>query len=151
MEILVSILVYTLPFAVFSPILIIGIKKFIDLFSYKKSNLEYTEAKIKKTDYDSMWQHARAGISYTTYGYKKVGTYVFNVEDKEYEFSYSSDRDHGFLPDTITACYPKGKPQKAFAEGNTPYIRDFFNALTWCLVYFIMSTTALAVAQIFFL
>ena len=57
-----KILVYILPFAVLSPILIIGIKKFIDLFSYKKSNLEYTEAKIKKTDYDSMWQHARAGI-----------------------------------------------------------------------------------------
>ena len=146
-----EILVYILPFAVFSPILIIGILKFKNIFGYKKANLEYTEAKLKKTDYDSMWQHARAGISYTTYGYKKVGTYVFTVEDKEYEFSYSSDRDHGYLPDTITACYPKGKPQKAFAEGNTPYIRAFFNALTWCLVYFIMSTTALAVAQIFFL
>ena len=146
-----EILVYILPFAVFSPILIIGIKKFIDLFGYKKSNLEYTEAKLTKTDYASMYSRTRAAGSYTAYSYTKIGTYVFNVEDKEYEFSYSSDRDHGFLPDTITACYPKGKPQKAFAEGNTPYIRDFFNALTWCLVYFIMSTTALAVAQIFFL
>ena len=131
-----EILVYILPFAVLSPILIIGIKKFIDLFSYKKSNLEYINAKRKKTEYDNMWQHARAGISYTTYGYKKVGTYVFNVEDKEYEFSYSSDRDHGFLPDTITACYPKGKPQKAFAEGNTPFIKEFFHAFMWCFVYF---------------
>ena len=146
-----EILVYILPFAVFSPVLIIGIIKFKNLFGYRKSNLEYINAERKKTEYDSMWQHARAGISYTTYGYKKVGTYVFNVEDKEYEFSYSSDRDHGFLPDTITACYPKGKPQKAFAEGNTPFIKEFFHAFMWCFVYFIMSTTALAVAQIFFL
>ena len=146
-----EILVYILPFAVLSPILIIGIKKFIDLFGYKKSNLEYTEAKLTKTDYDSMWQHARAGISYTTYGYKKIGTYVFTVDDTEYEFKYSSDRDHGFLPDKITACYPKGKPKKAFAEGNTPFVRDFFNALTWCLVYFIASSMVFAVAMHFFL
>lgn len=145
-----EILVYILPFAVLSPILIIGIKKFIDLFGYKKSNLEYTEAKLTKTDYDSMWQHARAGISYTTYGYKKIGTYVFTVDDTEYEFKYSSDRDHGFLPDKITACYPKGKPKKAFAEGNTPFVRDFFNALTWCLVYFIASSMVFAVAFHFF-
>ena len=146
-----EILVYILPFAVLSPILIIGIKKFIDLFGYKKSNLEYTEAKLTKTDYDSMWQHARAGISYTTYGYKKIGTDVFTVDDTEYEFKYSSDRDHGFLPDKITACYPKGKPKKAFAEGNTPFVRDFFNALTWCLVYFIASSMVFAVAMHFFL
>ena len=146
-----EILVYILPFAVFSPILIIGIIKFKNLFDYRKSNLEYTNAERKNTEYDSMWQHARAGISYTTYGYKKVGTYVFNVEDKEYEFSYSSDRDHGYLPDKITACYPKGKPQKAFAEGNTPFVGSFFNALTWCLVYVIATSSAIMVATHFFL
>jgi hypothetical protein len=37
-----EILVYILPFAVFSPILIIGIIKFKNVFSYKKSNLENT-------------------------------------------------------------------------------------------------------------
>lgn len=145
-----EILVYILPFAVLSPILIIGIIKFKNLFSYKKTNLEYAEAKLTKTDYDSMYQHSRAGISYTTYGYQKIGTYVFTVDDKEYEFKYSSDRDHGFLPDTITACYPKGKPKKAFAEGNTPFVRDFFNAITWILVYFIASSMVFAVAFHFF-
>ena len=146
-----EILVYILPFAVLSPILIIGIKKFIDLFGYKKSNLEYAEAKLTRTDYDSMYQHSRAGISYTTYGYQKIGTYVFTVDDTEYEFKYSSDRDHGFLPDTITACYPKGKPQKAFAEGNAPFVKGFFNAITWILVYYIVSCTALILAIHFFL
>ena len=146
-----EILVYILPFAVFSPILIIGIIKFKNLLGYRKSNLEYTNAERKNTEYDSMWQHARAGISYTTYGYKKVGIYVFTVEDKEYEFSYSSDRDHGYLPDTIIACYPKGKPQKAFAEGNAPFVKSFFNAVTWIFVYFILSTMTLTVATYFFL
>lgn len=145
-----EILVYILPFAVLSPILIIGIIKFKNLFSYKKSNLEYTEAKLTRTDYDSMYQHSRAGISYTTYGYQKIGTYVFTVNDTEYEFKYSSDRDHGFLPDTITACYPKGKPKKAFAEGNAPFVKGFFNAITWILVYFIASSMVFAVAFHFF-
>ena len=72
-----EILIYILPFAVFSPLLIIGILKFRRMFSYRKANLEHTEARRKETSYDSMWQHARAGISYTTYGYKKVGTYAF--------------------------------------------------------------------------
>lgn len=145
-----EILVYILPFAVLSPILIIGIIKFKNLFSYKKANLEYAEAKLTKTDYDSMYQHSRAGISYTTYGYQKIGTYVFTVDDTEYEFKYSSDRDHGFLPDTITACYPKGKPKKAFAEGNAPFVKGFFNAITWILVYFIASSMVFAVAFHFF-
>ena len=145
-----KILVYILPFAVLSPILIIGIIKFKNLFSYKKANLEYAEAKLTKTDYDSMYQHSRAGISYTTYGYQKIGTYVFTVDDTEYEFKYSSDRDHGFLPDTIKACYPKGKPKKAFAEGNAPFVKGFFNAITWILVYFIASSMVFAVAFHFF-
>ena len=146
-----EILVYILPFAVFSPVLIIGIIKFKNLIGYRKSNLEYINAKRKKTEYDSMWQHARTGISYTTYGYKKVGTYVFTVEDKEYEFSYSSDRDHGYLPDTITACYPKGKPQKAFAEGNAPFVKGFFTALVWCLAYFLVSFFVFSVALYYFI
>lgn len=145
-----KILVYILPFAVLSPILIIGIKKFVDIFGYKKSNLEYTEAKLTKTDYASMYSRTRAAGSYTAYSYTKIGTYVFTVDDTEYEFKYSSDRDHGFLPDTITACYPKGKPKKAFAEGNTPFVRDFFNAITWILVYFIASSMVFAVAFHFF-
>lgn len=146
-----KILVYILPFAVLSPILIIGIKKFIDLFGYKKSNLEYTEAKLTKTDYASMYSRTPAAGSYTAYSYTKIGTYVFTVDDTEYEFKYSSDRDHGFLPDTITACYPKGKPQKAFAEGNAPFVKGFFNAITWILVYYIVSCTALILAIHFFL
>lgn len=150
MEIL-AYLVYILPFIVFSPILIIGIIKFKNLFSYKKSNLEYTEAKLTKTDYASMYQHSRAGISYTTYGYQKIGTYVFTIDDREYEFKYSSDRDHGFLPDTITACYPKGKPQKAFAEGNAPFVKGFFNAITWIFVYYVVSISVLMLAIHFFL
>lgn len=146
-----EILVYILPFAVLSPILIIGIIKFKNLFSYKKSNLEYTEAKLTKTDYASMYSRTRAAGSYTAYSYTKIGTYVFTVDDTEYEFKYSSDRDHGFLPDTITACYPKGKPQKAFAEGNAPFVKEFFNAITWILVYYIVSGTALILAIHFFL
>ncbi|MBR5234400.1 MAG: hypothetical protein IKW03_09335 [Clostridia bacterium] len=145
-----EILVYILPFAVFSPVLIIGILKFKNLFSYKKANLEYIEAERKKTEYDSMWQHARAGISYTTYGYKKIGTYVFSVDDVEYEFAYSSDRDHGYLPDKITACYPKGKPQKAFAEGNAPFVKGFFTALVWCIAYFIVSLSVFSGLMYFF-
>ncbi len=146
-----EILIYILPFAVFSPILIIGIKKFIDLFGYKKSNLEYTEAKLTKTDYASMYSRTRSATAYTTYSYQKIGTYIFSVDGKEYEFKYSSDRDHGYLPDTITACYPKGKPQNAFAEGNTPFVKVFFNAVTWIFVYAIVSPMVLALAQYFFL
>ena len=145
-----KILVYILPFAVLSPVLIIGIIKFKNLFSYKKSNLEYTEAKLTKTDYASMYSNTRAAGSYVAYSYAKIGTYVFTVDDKEYEFKYSSDRDHGFLPDKITACYPKGKPQKAFAEGNAPFVKGFFNAITWILVYFIASSMVFAVAFHFF-
>ncbi len=143
-----EILVYILPFVVFSPILIIGIIKFKNLFSYKKENLEYTEAKLTKNDYASLYQHARAGISYTTYGYQKIGTYVFTVDDTEYELKYSSDRDHGYLPDTITACYPKGKPQKAFAEGNTPFVKEFFNAVLFIFIYVIVATSAICIAQL---
>lgn len=146
-----EILVYVIPFAVFSPVLIIAIKKFVGLFGYKKENLEYTKARRKETAYDSMWQHPRAGISYTTYGYKKTGTYVFNIGDDEYEMTYSSDRDHGFLPDTITACYPKGKPEKAFAEGNTPFIKEFFNVIKYLFIYGCLSTTALILATFFLL
>ncbi len=146
-----EILIYILPFAVFSPILIIGIKKFIGIFGYKKANLEYTKAKRTETNYDSMWQHARAGISYTTYGYKKTGVYIFSVDGKEYKMEYSSDRDHGYLPDEITVCYPKGKPQKAFAEGNTPFIKNFFIATVWCLAYFILSSSAIMIAEVCFL
>ena len=49
-----ELLVYILPFVVFSPILIIGIKKFIGIFGYKKANIEYTKAKRSETNYDSM-------------------------------------------------------------------------------------------------
>ena len=146
-----DILIYILPFAVLSPILIIGILKFRNVSGYKKSNLEYTEAKLKKTDYDSMWQPTRPATAYTTYGYKKMGTYVFNVNDIEYELTYSADRDHGFLPDTITACYPKGKPQKAFAEGNTPFVKDFAHAFMWCFCYFIAASSGAMIADCFFL
>ncbi len=143
-----EILVYILPFVVFSPVLIIGIKKFIDLFGYKKSNLEYTEAKLIRTDYDSMYSRTRSETAYTTYSYKKIGTYGFNANGNEYELTYSSDRDHGYLPDTITACYPKGKPHEAFAEGNTPFIKKFFNAVLFIFIYVIVATTASAVAQL---
>ena len=144
-----EILIYILPCAVFSPLLIIGILKFKRMFSYRKANLVCTEARRKETSYDSMWQHTRAGISYTTYGYKKVGTYVFNVEDKEYEFNYSSDRDNGYLPDIITACYPKGRPQDAFAEGNTPFIKMFATAFLFVFIYCMLSSTAMAILLMF--
>lgn len=146
-----ELLVYILPFVVFSPILIIGIKKFIGIFGYKKANIEYAKAKRSETNYDSMWHHARTGISYQTYGYKKTGVYIFSVDGKEYKTVYSSDRDHGYLPDEITVCYPKSKPQKAFAEGNTPFIKEFFHSFVFFFVYGVLTSTALMLATFFLL
>lgn len=144
-----EILIYILPFAVFSPLLIIGILKFRKMFFFRKANLVCTVARRKEIAYDSMWQHTRASISYTTYGYKKVGTYAFELDGREYELEYSSDRDHGYLPDTITACYPKGRPQDAFAEGNTPFIKMFSNAFLFVFIYFMLSPIALGILLTF--
>ena len=144
-----EILIYAIPFAVFSPLLIIGILKFRKMFLFRKANIECTRARRKETAYDSMWQHARAGVSYTTYGYKKVGTYAFELDGREYELTYSSDRDNGYLPDTITACYPKGRPQDAFAEGNTPFIKMFANAFLFVFIYCMLSSTAMAILLMF--
>ena len=142
-----EILIYILPFAVCSPLLIIGIIKFKNLFGYKKSNLEKTQAELIKTDYTS----SRMGSQSTyTYSYITVGTYRFVLDGKEYELTYTVDRQIGHLPKTITACYPKGKPKKAFEENHAPIVKEFFNSLTFLFIYGVASSTILLVALYIF-
>lgn len=132
-------ILFVIVFILCSPLLIIGIIRFVNLFGYKASNIAKTEATLQKTDYSDLrtWSHS----SYNTYSYMKIGTYRFELDGQEYEFTYSSDREYGYLPDTITACYPKGKPHKAFAEGNTPFIKEFFNAFLFIFLYAIVPST----------
>ena len=131
-----EILIYIIPFVVCSPLLIIGIIKFANLFSYKKINLDYIEATLTKTDYDSSGSQS---LSNYTYSYSKIGTYTFDLDGKTYEFTYSADREHGHLPKKITACYPKGKPQKAFEENHAPIVKEFFNSVKFLFIYGILS------------
>lgn len=145
-----EILIYILPFAVCSPLLIIGITRFKNLFSYKKSNLEYTEATLIKTDYDSMYSRTRSATAYTIYSYQKIGTYRFVLDGKEYEFTYSADREHGHLPKKITACYPKGKPQKAFEENHAPAVKEFFRAALFIFLYLVFSQQLVLIAMLLF-
>lgn len=130
-----------------SPLLIIGIIRFVNLFSYRASNIEKTEATLKRTDYTSSHMMSRSDY---TYSYIKMGIYVFEIDGNEYEFIYSSDRDHGYLPEKITACYPKGKPHKAYAEGNPPLVKSFFNAVLFIFLYGIATATVFIVAEYFF-
>lgn len=143
-----EILVYILPFAVCSPLLIIGIIKFRNLFSYKKSNLEKTEAELIKTDYTSSRMGSRSTY---TYSYISVGTYSFNLDGKEYKLTYTVDRQIGHLPKKITACYPQGKPQKAFPENHAPYVKEFFTAVAFIAAYGIAASNLLLLCQLFFL
>lgn len=142
-----EILIYILPFAVCSPLLIIGIIRFVRLSDYKASNLEKTEATRTKTDYDYM----RTGSNATyAYSYQKIGTYTFELDGKTYEFTYSADREHGHLPEKITACYPKGKPQKAFAEYHAPVVKDFFRAALFIFLYVIFSQLLFLISLLLF-
>lgn len=142
-----EILIYILPFAVCSPLLIIGIIKFRNLFGYKKENLEKTEAELIKTDYDSSRMGSRSTY---TYSYITVGTYRFYLDGKEYDLTYTVDRQIGHLPKTITACYPKGKPQKAFPENHAPYVKEFFTAAAFIAVYGVVASNILLVALYIF-
>lgn len=143
-----EILIYILPFAVCSPLLIIGIIKFRNLFGYKKSNLEQTEAELIKTDYTSSRMGSRSTY---TYSYISVGTYSFNLDGKEYKLTYTVDRQIGHLPKKITACYPKGKPQKAFPENHAPYVKEFFTAVAFIAAYGIAASNLFLLCQLFFL
>ena len=142
-----EILIYILPFAVCSPLLIIGILKFRNLFGYKKSNLESVEAELVKTDYTS----SRMGsYSNYTYSYITVGTYRFILDGKEYELTYTVDRQVGHLPQKITACYPKGKPNKAFEENHAPFVKEFFTAAGFIAAYTIAAANILLIALYIF-
>ena len=142
-----EILIFIIPFAVCSPLLIIGILKFRNLFSYKKSNLEKTEAELTKTDYTSSRMGSRSNY---TYSYITVGTYRFILDGKEFELTHTVDRQIGHLPKKITACYPKGKPHKAFPENHAPIVKEFFNALTFLFVYGVVSSIILLIALYIF-
>lgn len=143
-----EILIYILPFAVCSPLLIIGIIKFKNLFGYKKSNLEKTQAELIKTDYTSSRMGSRSTY---TYSYIKIGTYRFLLDGKEYKLTYTVDRQVGHLPKTITACYPKGRPHKAFEENHAPIVKEFFNAVAFVAIYGVAVSNILLLCQLFFL
>ena len=143
-----DILIYIIPFAVCSPLLIIGILKFRNLFGYKKSNLESVEAELIKSDYTS----SRMGSNSTyTYSYLTVGTYKFEVDGKEYKLTYTVDRQIGHLPKKLTACYPKGRPHKAFEENHAPIVKEFFTAAAFVGIYVIAASNLLLLCQLFFL
>ena len=142
-----DILIYIIPFAVCSPLLIIGILKFRNLFSYKKSNLESVEAELEKSDYTS----SRMGSNSTyTYSYLTVGTYKFEVDGKEYNLTYTVDRQIGHLPKKLTACYPKGRPHKAFEEHHAPIVKEFFTAAAFIAGYGIAASQILLIALYIF-
>ena len=142
-----DILIYVIPFAACLPLLILGILKFKSLSGYKKSNLEKTQAELIKTDYTS--SKMGSGSNYT-YSYISVGTYRFYLDGKEYELKYTVDRQIGHLPKTITACYPKGRPHKAFEENHAPYVKDFFIAVAFIAAYGIAASQISLIALYIF-
>ena len=142
-----EILIYIIPFAVCSPLLIIGILKFRNLSGYKKSNLESVEAELVKTDYTSSRMGSRSTY---TYSYITVGTYRFVLDGMEYELTHTVDRQIGHLPQKITACYPKGKPHKAFEENHAPFVKEFFTAAAFVGIYAIAAANILLIALYIF-
>lgn len=142
-----EILIYILPFAVCSPLLIIAIIRFVRLSDYKAANLEKTEATLRKTDYGDSGLQSHSSY---TYSYTKIGTYSFELDGNTYEFTFSADRELGHLPEKITACYPKGKPNKAFAEYHAPVVKEFFKAALFIFLYLVSSQLLALIAMFLF-
>ena len=85
-----------------------------------------------------------------TYSYLTVGTYKFEVDGKEYNLTYTVDRQIGHLPKKLTACYPKGRPHKAFEENHAPIVKEFFTAAAFIAAYVIAASNILLIALYIF-